>query len=342
MDKEMMKRCLQLAQNGLGSTYPNPLVGAVIVHQGKIIGEGWHRKAGEPHAEIVAINSVTDKSLLQKSTLYVNLEPCSHFGKTPPCAHKIVSLGIPKVVIGTRDLAAHVDGKGIQYLRENGVEVVEDVLVDEARWINRRFFCFHTQKRPYIILKYAQTTNGFMAPMDQQQKWITNLYSKQLTHKWRTEEEAILIGRRTAEIDQPQLNARLWIGKNPLRVLIAKEITNEVKKFLDQDLKTIVFTEEKLERTTMVDFVKIDFGTSVVKQVLAYLHKLQISSIIVEGGAKTLSHFIEQELWDEARVLTGNIAWEDGIKTPTLSQASLKYQLDLGLDNYKFYVRSAS
>ncbi len=338
MDELMMQRCLELAKNALGSTYPNPLVGSVIVHNHTIIGEGWHKKAGQDHAEIVAIKNVRDKSLLRESTLYVNLEPCSHFGKTPPCSHKIVEFGIPKVVIGIRDKAAHVNGKGIAYLKENGVEVIEHILEEEAEWLNRRFFTFHTKKRPYIILKFAQTSNGYFAPLDEKQKWITNAYCKQLTHKWRTEEASILVGKRTAEIDQSQLNARWWKGNQPVRVLISKALSPQIKSFLNSDLKTIVFTEEKIEEIKNVDFIKIDFKAEVLKQILDHLHQRNLQSIIIEGGATTLAHFIKKNLWDEARVFTGNVAWENGIKAPILENAKLLFRQDLDRDEYKLYV----
>lgn len=338
MDELMMQRCLELANNALGTTYPNPLVGSVIVHNQKIIGEGWHKKAGQDHAEIVAIKSVNDKSLLKESTLYVNLEPCSHFGKTPPCSHKIVEYGIPKVVIGIRDKASHVNGKGIAYLKENGVEVIEHILEEEAEWLNRRFFTFHTKNRPYIVLKFAQTSNGYFAPLGQEQKWITNTYCKQLAHKWRTEEASILVGKRTAEIDQPQLNARLWLGNQPIRVIISRELSPEIKSFLSSDLKTIVFTEAENEKMQNVDFIKIDFEVNVLEQILHHLHEQNLQSIIVEGGATTLAHFIEENLWDEARVFTGDVAWENGIKSPILENARIKFQQDLGRDEYKLYV----
>ena len=223
--EKYIKRCIELAKNGLGATYPNPLVGSVIVYKNKIIGEGWHQKAGAPHAEVNAINSVKDESLLNKSTIYVSLEPCSHFGKTPPCSDLIIAKGIKKVIIGTVDPFAEVAGRGIKKLMEAGCEVQVGILEKECQDLNKRFFTFHQKKRPYIILKWAQTTDGFIAPKVQEKRepvWITNQYSKQLVHKWRSEEQAILVGTNTAIADNPKLNTRLWNGKNPVRVVIDK------------------------------------------------------------------------------------------------------------------------
>lgn len=336
-----MQRCLQLAQNGLGTTYPNPLVGSVIVHDKKIIGEGWHKKSGEPHAEIVAINSVEDSSLLKNATLYVNLEPCAHFGKTPPCSHRIVQLGIPKVVIGCRDFAAHVNGKGIQYLKENGVEVVEGVLEEEAKFLNRRFFTFHQKSRPYIILKWAETQNGFFAPTDKTQKWITNAYSKQWAHKWRTEEQAILVGNNTVKNDNPMLTARLWQGNQPTRIVISKNPTFGTNTHILQDGKTLIFNAEKDETTENVHFVKLNFEENVLNQIMQKLHEMKIQSVIVEGGVFTLRQFIQANLWDEARVLVGNSIWEDGIKAPDLPNSELIQQKKIESDTLYLHTNVA-
>lgn len=220
-----MKRCIELAKNGLGTTYPNPLVGSVIVHDGKIIGEGWHKKAGEPHAEVNAVNSVKDKSLLKEATIYVSLEPCSHFGKTPPCCDLIIANKIPNVVVGTVDPFAKVAGNGIKKLIESGKNVTIGILEDECNELNKRFFTFHQKKRPYIILKWAETTDGFIAPISKEEKspvWITNPYSRQLVHKWRTEEQAILVGTNTVLDDNPKLDARDFSGNNPVRIVLDK------------------------------------------------------------------------------------------------------------------------
>lgn len=310
-----MKRCLELAQNGLGSTSPNPMVGSVVVHNGRIIGEGWHQKAGQPHAEVIAINSVKDKELLTESTLYVNLEPCSHFGKTPPCADFILKHNIKKVVIGGSDPFVAVAGKGIQRLKEAGCEVIVGVLEEECQTLNRRFFTFHTQKRPYIILKWAQTSDGFIAPLEKETQrplWISGLLSQQLAHKWRCEEEAILVGKNTVLQDNPMLTARHWTGKNPLRVVIDKEddISRDFSIFNDE-APTIVFSNQQ---NTSSEY--IDFEQSVPKQICDFLFQNKIQSLIVEGGSFTLQQFIDENLWDEARVFVSQSIFREGIPAP--------------------------
>ena len=330
-----MTRCLELAQKGQGNTSPNPLVGSVIVHNGKIIGEGYHRKCGEPHAEINAINSVKDKSLLQKSTLYVNLEPCSHYGKTPSCAVKIAELKIPRVVIGIKDLSAKVNGKGITILKKAGVEVTTGVLEKESYELNRRFFTYHQKKRPYIILKWAQTRDGFI-DRDRNNKttpeinWITNAISKSLVHKWRTEEDSILIGRETALKDNPQLTVREWTGKQPLRMVLDRNLELSADLYLfDQEFPTVVFNDRKQESTKNLEFIKIDYSKSVLPQVMTILYEKEIISLIVEGGRETLQSFIDSGLWDEARVFTGSIEFKKGVAAPNFSfqpQATEKLQ----------------
>jgi len=327
-DTIYMQRCLELAQKGAYYTAPNPMVGSVIVCNGKIIGEGYHRKAGEPHAEINAINNVKDKSLLKKSTLYVNLEPCSHFGKTPPCAVKIAELGIPRVVIGIRDFSKKVNGKGVAILKEAGVEVEEGVLQEEAFFLNRRFFTYHQQHRPYIILKWAETQDGFI-DIDRSVKqpeihWITNALSKSLVHKGRAVESAILIGKNTALFDNPQLTVRHWSQTNsPVRVLIDKnlEVPKNAKIF-DDTSKTIVFNALVSKQETTVSYVKIDFSDTqkVITQLLQYLYDMQLQSVIVEGGRETLLHFIKNNLWDEYQVYRGALCFENGVKAPDLPQ----------------------
>lgn len=334
-----MARCIQLAAHGLGSTYPNPLVGSVIVHEGKIIGEGWHHKQGEPHAEIMAVNSVKNKDLLKNSTLYVNLEPCAHYGKTPPCAHRITELGIPETVIGTRDFAAHVNGKGIEHLRNNGVKVTENILTEECLWLNRRFFTFHLKKRPYIILKFAQTANGCFAPVDGSQQWITSEYSKQLVHKWRTEEQAILIGKNTFKADKPKLTARLWRGNQPLRLLISKSLDAESEIFLS-DQNSVIFTEESPCNDER--YQKTDFSQDIIPQILQNLLERNIQSVIIEGGAVTLNHFIQSGYWDEARILTGNASWDKGIRAPELPNSRLKSEEKINTDTLRIFVNCAN
>ncbi|HQV35312.1 MAG TPA: bifunctional diaminohydroxyphosphoribosylaminopyrimidine deaminase/5-amino-6-(5-phosphoribosylamino)uracil reductase RibD [Flavobacterium sp.] len=333
-----IQRCLELAQNGLGSTYPNPMVGSVIVHRGKIIGEGWHQKAGEPHAEVNAINSVKNKSLLTKSTIYVSLEPCSHFGKTPPCSDLIIQHKIPTVIIGTVDPNDKVAGKGIEKLQKAGIKVKVGVLEKECRELNKRFFTFHTKKRPYIILKWAESADGFLSPLNKKEQkpvWITNVYARQLVHKWRTEEQAILVGTKTVLDDNPQLNARDWFGKNPIRIILDRsgKISEDyaVKK---GSQKSIILTEQEiLTKDENCIYENLIFGEQLPEKISNLLYQYQIQSVIVEGGRQTLQSFIDDDLWDEARIFKGNIILHQGTKAPILKgeivvkQKSIKDEL---------------
>lgn len=316
-----IKRCLELARNGLGTTYPNPLVGSVIVYDGKIIGEGWHKKQGEAHAEVNAIASVKDKNLLQESTIYVNLEPCSHFGKTPPCADLIIENRIPKVVIGTIDPFAKVCGNGIARLKEAGIEVEVGFLEKECNQLNKRFFTFHQQKRPYIILKWAQTQDGFIAPLHKDETrpvWISNPFSRQLVHQWRTEEQAILVGTNTVLHDNPKLNVRDVFGKSPIRIVIDRELKIPTDfSVYDKSVKTIFITSETKESPhENIVFEAIDFRENANKQLLDILYKHEVQSVIIEGGSKVLHSFIQENLWDEARVFTSEISLKEGVKVP--------------------------
>ncbi|MGQ1929659.1 bifunctional diaminohydroxyphosphoribosylaminopyrimidine deaminase/5-amino-6-(5-phosphoribosylamino)uracil reductase RibD [Ornithobacterium rhinotracheale] len=324
--QQFMQRCLQLAQNGLGTTYPNPVVGAVIVHDDKIIGEGWHYKAGQPHAEINAINSVKDKSLLSKSTIYVSLEPCAHFGKTPPCANAIVENKIPKVVIGCRDAAAHVNGKGVEILKNAGVEVVEGIFEKECLEINRRFFTFHAKKRPYIILKWAETANHFFAPENGEQKWITSQKSKYLSHQWRSEENAILIGKKTLAIDNPSLNCRYVKGVDPIKIVIGNDFSDLKNTTMVKDEKSIIYEKKSF------------LGDFSLENILHDLHQKGIQSVIVEGGIETLKSFIHEGLWDEARVLqsTKNF-WESGRRSPELRNAKHLKTISFGYELIHYF-----
>lgn len=322
-------RCIELAKNGFGTTYPNPMVGSVIVYDSKIIGEGWHRKAGEAHAEVNAIRSVKDPSVLDKATIYVSLEPCSHFGKTPPCCDLIIENKIPNVVIGTVDSNIKVAGNGIKRLKEAGANVIVGILEKECQKLNLRFFTFHEKKRPYIILKWAQTQDGFIAPSEKKEQkpvWITNSYSRQLVHKWRAEEQAILVGTQTVIDDNPQLNTRDWEGNNPIRVVIDQN--NRIPKtanVFDNQVKTIVFSKNKAMLTSEnIICEAIDFQQNIAQQILERLYQHQIQSIIIEGGAKTLQTFIDANLWDEARVFIGNSQFGNGIKAPILNKALTK------------------
>jgi len=326
--ENFMHRCLELAQNGLGRTYPNPLVGSVIVHQDKIIGEGWHREAGSPHAEVNAVNSLKDHSLLGLSTLYVNLEPCSHFGKTPPCADMIVRLGIPKVVVGTEDPNPLVAGRGIRKLRESGIEVTTGILMDDCKELNRRFFKFQQKKRPYIILKWAESTDGFIAPLHEigQPHWISNAYARQLVHRWRSEEDAILIGTQTILSDNPKLDVRDWTGKNPVRIVLGKRPLPERSNVLDGSVKTILITEKNNRpNTENLIFEVADFDRPVVPQVMDILYRHGLQSVIVEGGRQTLNAFIEAGFWDEARVFIGQTPLKNGVPAPQIPGAPVEH-----------------
>ncbi len=325
-----MQRCLDLAAQGIGNVAPNPPVGAVIVYQNRIIGEGYHQQYGQAHAEPNAINSVLpqDKHLLSQSTLYVSLEPCSHFGKTPPCSDLIIKTGIPKVVIASPDPFELVNGQGIQKLRAAGIEVTIDILQTEANWLMRRFLTYHQQQRPYIILKWAQTANHFIAPTNKQQQWISNSFAKMLTHRWRTEEQAILVGTNTALADNPQLTARLWTGKQPLRLVIDRygRLQNKPLHLLDNSLPTVVFTQTHPNQNVNqanLQYIPINFEHQPLQQILHFLYQQKIQSVIVEGGAALLNSFIDANLWDEARVFTAPIYWDNGLTAPLLSNAKL-------------------
>ena len=306
-----MQRCIELAKNGLASAMPNPSVGAVIVHENKIIGEGYTSAYGGAHAEVNAIRSVKDKSLLGESTLYVSLEPCSHHGKTPPCCDLIVEHKIPNAVIGTVDSNEKVAGNGIKKLIEAGVNVTFGILEKECRASNIRFFTFHEKKRPYIILKWAESQDGYIAPKTKQEQkpvWITNVFSRQIVHKWRSEEQAILVGTQTVIDDNPKLNVRDWVGKNPVRFVLDQN--NRIPKeshIFDNQAKTIVLSSSE-----------IDFSENIANQIANFLFKNNIQSVIIEGGRQTLQTFIDANLWDEARVFKGNLFFENGTKAPIL------------------------
>jgi diaminohydroxyphosphoribosylaminopyrimidine deaminase / 5-amino-6-(5-phosphoribosylamino)uracil reductase len=317
-----MNRCLDLAVKGLGSVAPNPMVGCVIVYDGKIIAEAFHEKYGEGHAEPNAIKKVSDE-LLKDCTLYVTLEPCSHYGKTPPCADLIISKGIGKVIVGNLDSNPLVAGKGIQKLKDAGIEVEYGVLDKECRELNKRFFTFHEKKRPYIILKWAQTQDGFIShwplPENKEDNWITGKESKSLVHQWRTEEQAILIGYNTLLADNPYLNARLAKGKNPIRLVLTHYLDfSETLNVFNSDAKTIVFNTIKHEVKGNVEFVKIDWSSK-AQQVLDYCFKNNIDSIVIEGGTNTIYNFTNLNAWDEARVFVNpHKKFEHGISAPDI------------------------
>jgi len=341
--EQYMQRCIELAELGAGNVSPNPMVGAIIVHDYTIIGEGFHQQYGQAHAEVNAVNqALADfedaEELLKQSTIYVSLEPCAHYGKTPPCADLIIKHGIPKVVVGCRDPFAQVDGKGIEKLQEEGIEVIAGVLEAECQWLNRRFFTRVQKQRPYVILKWAQTNDGYFAPADKSQFWITGEESRRLVHQWRSEEDAVLIGKRTAAIDNPQLNTRHWPGKSPKRIVIDRKL--ELSKNLniyDQNIETLIFNEVKTDIDGKVKYIALeDFDRFVPQYILFQLYMQDIQSVIIEGGAHTLNSFISEGLWDEARVFTGEAVLGQGITAPYINGISSREHI-VGTDRLKFF-----
>lgn len=330
-----LKRCIELAHNGLGTTYPNPLVGCVIIHDNNIIGEGWHQKAGGPHAEVIAVNSVQDKGLLKNSTLYVSLEPCSHFGKTPPCSDLIIANSIKNVVVGTLDPFEKVSGRGIKKLIDAGCNVQLGFLEDDCHELNKRFFTYQLKKRPYIILKWAESSDGFISPPEKEKKapfFISNEASQQLVHKWRSEEMAILVGTNTVLEDNPKLNTRHWHGNSPIRVVIDRLLkTPKSSHVWDKSIKTIFITEKSLPPDENLFFERVDFKESLAGQVCEVLYRHGIQSVIVEGGRATLQTFINEGLWDEARVFTSVITIKYGTEAPKI-KGNIVSEKNIGTD----------
>ena len=326
-DELFMKRCLELAEMGSGNVSPNPMVGCVIVSGGKIIGEGYHKKYGDAHAEVNAVKSVTDtygdqaEALLKNATVYVSLEPCAHFGKTPPCADLLVRHQVKKVVIGNRDPFPDVNGKGMEKLKDAGIEVIYGVLDKECAQLNRRFFTRISKQRPYIILKWARTANGYFAPKNTVQQWISGPLAKKLVHKWRTEEDAILVGKQTAIADNPQLSAREWNGNNPVRLVIDRNLDVPPGNHLyDDSAKTVILNEKKTDVMGNVHFVQMEDMQYYLPQKIAFqLYLMDIQSIIIEGGANILNQFISAGLWDEARVFNSVSNWETGVFSPQIN-----------------------
>ena len=318
---------MQIAKNGIGTTRPNPSVGAVIVYQNKIIGEGFTSPHGENHAEVNAINAVENKSLLKEATIFVTLEPCSHFGKTPPCADLIVKHQLKQVVIGCLDSNSLVAGKGVSHIENAGINVIVGVLEKECRMHHKRFFKVQENKRPYIILKWAETKDGFVAPISKNENkpiFISNTYSQQLVHKLRSAEHAILVGTKTVLADNPKLNIRSWSGENPVRVVLDNTLRiPKNSNILDGSAKTIVITavkDKNIVSSKNLIFEEIDFSKNIAKQVCEVLSKYQIQSLIVEGGTRTLQTFIDEKLWDEALVFVGNTSFVKGVKSPVITK----------------------
>ena len=321
-----MQRALQLARLGAAAVSPNPMVGCVIVHDGKIIGEGWHKKYGEAHAEVNAINDVLDKSILSESEVYVTLEPCSHFGKTPPCADLLIKHKVKKVIICNHDPNPLVSGQGIERLRKAGIEVEIGLLEQEGRVLNKRFFTYIEKKRPYIILKWAESSDGFIAKKNYETVQISNLLSRRFVHKMRSEEDAIMVGTNTVKYDNPTLNTRFWNGKNAVRVLIDKDLSlPKTLNIFDNSQKTICYTivdkdnHINVSNNAEVVLLKDDFR-SINELVLKDLYQRKIQSIIIEGGTILLQSFIDLNLWDEAFILKGELILEDGIQAPVIRE----------------------
>lgn len=342
-DEFYMKRAIELASLGAGQVSPNPMVGAVIVHENIIIGEGYHKKYGDKHAEVNAIEDVLNKfinaeDLLKNSSIYVTLEPCSHYGKTPPCADLLVKYQLKKVIIGCPDFNEIVKGKGIDKLIKHGIDVQTDILRDECIELNKRFFTSIIKKRPYIILKWAETNNGLFAPFEKKQFWISNLQSKILVHKWRSEEDCVLVGYRTAEIDNPQLNVRLWKGRNPKRAIIDRQLSlpNDYH-LLDNTQETFVFNAIKSDINQNTKYYQLEDFDNLLPQYLLYqLYLNDIQSLIIEGGAETINKFIQANLWDEARIFTGKNELNEGINAPKIN-GHLFSQDNIGNNVLKVY-----
>jgi len=317
-DAYFMQRALDLAVLGLGEVSPNPMVGCVIVHKEKIIGEGWHEKYGQSHAEVNAIESVKSKDLISKSVIYVSLEPCSYYGKTPACTDLLLRYKPKKVIIACEDPNPKVSGKGIKILKENAIEVQTGVLQDRAMALNKRFFVSNTKQHPYIILKWAQTKDKFIAHTNFDSKWISNAHSRQLVHKWRTEEDAILVGRNTVEYDNPQLTVRDWQGANPVRVILDPGLSLEPssKVFRGQEK---VFVFNLLENSRVKNIIRLKINKdNFLTDLLNELYHQHIGSVIIEGGAKTIDSFIAAGCWDEARIFTSENSFGSGIAAPAL------------------------
>lgn len=320
-DEKYIRRCIQLARNGMCNAAPNPMVGAVIVHNDRIIGESYHARCGEGHAEVNAIRSVKDESLLQESTIYVSLEPCSHYGKTPPCADLIIRKGIPRVVVGCVDPFSLVSGRGIQKLKDAGIDVKVGVLEAECRQLIKRFVTFNTQQRPYITLKWAESADGFIDinREEGQPVVLSTPITSMYVHKQRAEHHAILVGRRTALLDNPSLTTRNWYGKNPVRLVIDKELTLPTSlKLFDGSAPTWIFTAQDKASTSQVIYFKLDFSRSILPQILQKLYENKLQALLVEGGSQLLQSFIDEGLWDEIYTEHSAKVLENGVKGPVI------------------------
>ena len=337
IEEKYIKRCIEIAKIGLGSTAPPPSVGSVIVYNEKIIGEGYTSPYGGRHAEINAIASVKDKNLLSKSTLYVTLEPCSHYGKTPPCSDAIIKHGIKHIVIGCKDDNPQVSGKGIQQLKSAGCTVKLGVLEQECKELHKRFFTFHHKHRPYIILKWAETSDGFMAPITKNEKkpvWITNSLSRQLVHKWRSEEQAILVGTSTVSEDNPSLTVRDWAGNSPIRIVLDQHLRlSKTHHIFNDQAKTLIISGVDTDDTIYIDWTK---KNAIAQQICDALYNRHINSVIIEGGSKTLQTFIDEGLWDEAREFIGTTVFKSGVPAPKITGRLLTEET-IETDSLRYY-----
>ncbi|MEO9020605.1 MAG: bifunctional diaminohydroxyphosphoribosylaminopyrimidine deaminase/5-amino-6-(5-phosphoribosylamino)uracil reductase RibD [Ginsengibacter sp.] len=338
--EQYMNRCLQLAKLGAGNVAPNPMVGAVLVYDDIIIGEGYHEKYGGAHAEVNCLKSVKNenRSLIAESTMYVSLEPCSHYGKTPPCADLIIKNKIKKVVIGIQDIYKEVSGAGIQKLQDSGAEVLTGVLENECRDLNKRFFTFHQKQRPYIILKWAQSANGKIGSLDGGRVLISNGYSNRLVHKWRSEEASILVGTNTVLKDNPSLTTRLWNGNNPVRIVIDRELklSSDLKIF-DNEADTVIFNSLKNTTEGNIRFIRTN-DKILLPEILHSMYELRIQSVLIEGGTKTLQSFIDAGLWDEARIITNeDLIIENGIGAPQITNGIFMSEDKYCSDSIKWY-----
>jgi diaminohydroxyphosphoribosylaminopyrimidine deaminase/5-amino-6-(5-phosphoribosylamino)uracil reductase len=338
-DELYIERTFELASIGRGRVSPNPMVGCVIVKDNIIIGEGWHRKYGEAHAEVNAINSVVNKKALEGSVLYVNLEPCAHQGITPPCADLIIQFPFKKVVVCNSDPNPLVAGKGLAKIRAAGIEVVEKVLEEKGKEFNRRFFTFIEKQRPYIILKWAETNDGFIAKEDFTSKWISNELSRKITHKWRAEEDAVMIGKNTASHDNPKLNVRDWSGEDPLRIVIDKNLQlPETLDLFDPSKRTLCYNYIKGEKRDGLEFVKIDPTKNIIESILKDLFNRKVQSLIVEGGTQLFQSFIALNLWDEVRAFKCEKEFQSGIRRPEFYGRMIAQEYIMG-DRLSVYKR---
>ncbi len=335
-----MHRAMELARLGFGNVSHNPMVGCVIVYNDKIIGEGYHRQFGEQHAEVNAINEIKEKEMLADSTAYVTLEPCAHFGKTPPCANLLVQHQVKKVVIANIDPNPLVAGKGIEILRNAGIEVKTGILEDDGKDLNKRFFKAIINKRPYVILKWAETADRFIARKNFDSKWISNDFSRKLVHKWRAEEDAILVGKNTAKHDNPTLNVRDWEGNNPLRIVIDRHLDlDENINLFNKEIPTICYNLKKSIERKNLYFVQLS-EAKFLENLLEDLHKRNFQSVLIEGGAKTIQNFIDAGLWDEARVFQSSACFSAGISSPQLKGATFDGKEDIMGDTLTYFKKA--